>query len=148
MMERVDLKGQPDQREGKKASSGYFFSPWENLSLFGRSPEDCERKAISISVTARPWFHKSLLLRQKQTPIFTDGGLLFYNEGLEQSNATVRWTVAHRRSDVNDSLIFAKRKHILNSNRETVIRLPVNLFITLQRIVYFIDNLTTNPYLL
>ena len=97
MMERVDLKGRPDQREGKKASSGYFFSPWENPSLFGRSPEDCERKAKSISVTARPWFHKSLLLRQKQPPIFTDVGLLFYNEGLEQSSITVRQVIAHRR---------------------------------------------------
>ena len=117
MMERVDLKGRPDQREGKKASSGYFFSPWENPSLFGRSPEDCERKAKSSSVTARPWFHKSLLLRQKQPPIFTDGGSLFYNEGLEQSNMTVRQVIAHRRPDGDDSLISAKRKLIFKQQQ-------------------------------
>lgn len=39
-----DLKGRPEQSAGKKVSGGHFFSPWENPSLSGRSPEDCERK--------------------------------------------------------------------------------------------------------
>ena len=37
-----DLKGRPERSEGKKVSGGHFLSPWENPSVFRRSPQDCE----------------------------------------------------------------------------------------------------------
>ena len=86
------MKGRPDQREGKKASSGYFFSPREKPSLFGRSPEDCERKVKTAMGSENA--NNSLLLyrNERKTPpkrvVFFYGG-----EGFERLNATVRWTV-------------------------------------------------------
>ena len=42
-----ESKGRPDRREGKKVSSGHFFSPWEIPCFSRRSPEDCEWKSIT-----------------------------------------------------------------------------------------------------
>ena len=47
--------------------------------------------------------------RHKNT-IRKDGVFVYVHNGLEQSNATVRWTVAHRRLDGGDTIIVIPRE--------------------------------------
>ena len=50
--ERLDSKGRPCQRQGKKVSSGHFLSPWESPWIVGCNPQDCRPLSIFIWVSA------------------------------------------------------------------------------------------------
>ena len=45
-MKKVDSKGRPDRREGKKVSGGHFFRPWENPQPYERTRYGCGQKAV------------------------------------------------------------------------------------------------------
>ena len=96
-------RGRPCRRQGKKVSGGHFFSPWESPLICRRIRYGCGCESNILRKTI------FLVRTRKRIPIGVSSFLFRPpgGKGLEHSNATVRWTVAHARLDGHDTSVFA-----------------------------------------